>query len=66
MRVFALSLSRAYRVNSLGERELVMNESFRDKRVIVTGASSGIGRATAERFLTESAHVALIGRREGS
>ncbi|MFY9571612.1 MAG: glucose 1-dehydrogenase, partial [Blastocatellia bacterium] len=42
------------------------NESFRDKRVIVTGASSGIGRATAERFLTESAHVALIGRREGS
>ena len=34
------------------------------KKVIVTGASSGIGRATAERFLKEGASVALVGRRE--
>lgn len=43
-----------------------MNENFKGKRVIVTGASSGIGRATAERFLKESAHVALVARRESA
>lgn len=32
--------------------------------MIVTGASSGIGRATATRFLNDGASVALIGRRE--
>jgi NAD(P)-dependent dehydrogenase (short-subunit alcohol dehydrogenase family) len=41
-----------------------MNENILKKRVIVSGASSGIGRATAERFLTEGATVALVGRRE--
>jgi NAD(P)-dependent dehydrogenase (short-subunit alcohol dehydrogenase family) len=43
-----------------------MNESMKDKRVIVTGASSGIGRATAEVLLQEGARVALVGRRESS
>ncbi|HWC76941.1 MAG TPA: glucose 1-dehydrogenase [Blastocatellia bacterium] len=38
-----------------------MNE--RPKRVIVTGASSGIGQATAELFLNRGARVALVGRR---
>jgi NAD(P)-dependent dehydrogenase (short-subunit alcohol dehydrogenase family) len=41
-----------------------MNENSISKKVIVTGASSGIGRATAERFLNEGASVALVGRRE--
>ena len=41
-----------------------MKENSPRKKVIVTGASSGIGRATAERFLTEGATVALVGRRE--
>jgi NAD(P)-dependent dehydrogenase (short-subunit alcohol dehydrogenase family) len=40
------------------------NETPLDKRVAVTGASSGIGRATAELFLKRGAHVAVIGRRE--
>jgi NAD(P)-dependent dehydrogenase (short-subunit alcohol dehydrogenase family) len=40
-----------------------MIESAQPQRVIVTGASSGIGRATAQRFLNNHAHVALIGRR---
>src|SRR5262245_50949670 len=41
-----------------------MNESFEGKRVVVTGASSGIGQATAEKLLRADASVALIGRRE--
>jgi NAD(P)-dependent dehydrogenase (short-subunit alcohol dehydrogenase family) len=43
-----------------------MNDEMQDKRVIVTGASSGIGRATAKRFLDEGASVALVGRRKGA
>ncbi|MEW6131357.1 MAG: glucose 1-dehydrogenase [Acidobacteriota bacterium] len=35
-----------------------------DKKVLVTGASSGIGRATAELFLRAGATVTLVGRRE--
>jgi NAD(P)-dependent dehydrogenase (short-subunit alcohol dehydrogenase family) len=40
-----------------------MIDSGQSQRVIVTGASSGIGRATAARFLSDGARVALIGRR---
>ena len=43
-----------------------MDDNTIRKKVIVTGASSGIGRATAERFLTEGASVALVGRRESA
>lgn len=43
-----------------------MNENTQSKKVIVTGASSGIGRATAQRFLTDGASVALIGRSESA
>ena len=37
---------------------------FEGKVVIVTGAGSGIGSATARRFLSEGASVVLNGRRE--
>ena len=43
-----------------------MIDHIKGKKVIITGASSGIGRATAERFLSEGASVALVGRREGA
>ncbi|MGM8887308.1 SDR family NAD(P)-dependent oxidoreductase, partial [Psychrobacter sp. 1U2] len=35
---------------------------FKEKTVIVTGAGSGIGRATAIRFAQEGASVVLVGR----
>lgn len=41
-----------------------MSTSFENKVVIVTGATSGIGRATALAFAQEGAKVVLAGRRE--
>ena len=43
-----------------------MNEEEISKKVIVTGASSGIGRATARLFLSAGATVAFVGRRESA
>ena len=39
---------------------------FKDKRVLITGASRGIGRATAEAFLNAGARVAINGRSDSS
>ncbi|MFM9137830.1 MAG: SDR family NAD(P)-dependent oxidoreductase, partial [Actinomycetota bacterium] len=36
--------------------------AFRDKRVVVTGAASGIGHRTAELLLEAGAHVIALDR----
>ena len=38
--------------------------SFAGKTIIVTGATSGIGRATAEAFGREGGSLVLVGRQE--
>jgi NAD(P)-dependent dehydrogenase (short-subunit alcohol dehydrogenase family) len=40
--------------------------SLTDKTILITGAGSGIGAATAVRAATEGARVALVGRRSGA
>src|SRR5262245_403261 len=39
--------------------------SFADKTIIVTGATSRVGRATAEAFGRSKAAIVLVGRNEG-
>ncbi len=42
-----------------------MSHSFRNKTVFITGASLGVGRATAQMFHDLGANVVLVARREG-
>ncbi len=48
------------------EKENNMEKAFAGKVLLVTGATSGIGRATALRFAEAGASVAAVGRKESS
>lgn len=39
-------------------------KDFKDKVVVITGGATGIGKAMADRFGAEGAHVILAARRE--
>src|SRR5215813_12098776 len=41
-----------------------MSKKLEGKVAVITGGSSGIGLATAERFVAEGAYVFIIGRRQ--
>ena len=41
-----------------------MSQKLSDKIALVTGGTSGIGLATAKRFVDEGAHVFITGRRQ--
>src|SRR3954449_9034300 len=41
-----------------------MSQRFSGKAVLITGGSSGLGLATAKRFVDEGAHVFITGRRQ--
>lgn len=41
-----------------------MNKQFKDKKVLITGGSSGLGKALALKFLNEGAQVSVIARNE--
>src|SRR6218665_2253044 len=46
-------------------RALMATQHFKGRVVLITGASSGIGRAAALAYAAQGAHVVLAARREG-
>ena len=41
------------------------NDLFKDKKILITGGGTGLGRGMAERLLGLGAEIAICGRRKG-
>ncbi len=49
-----------FTVESIQRRKMIMYDDLKDKRVVVTGGASGIGLATAIRFVNEGSRVVIL------
>jgi NADP-dependent 3-hydroxy acid dehydrogenase YdfG len=56
--------STQFVISKYEESRLAMSGSMEGKVVVVSGASMGVGRATAQRFAQEGATVVLLARRK--
>lgn len=59
--ILAIILGLAFAVYYSSEKKIVYSD-LKDKHVVVTGGSSGIGKAAAEEAARLGAHVTIIGR----
>ena len=61
-RSYALDGRGTYGYDADVKREKIEKPYFLDKRILITGSSSGIGRCLAFWYLNNGARVALVGR----